>query len=185
MKKGNAPGWESFPPEILYETPYFSLAAHQVVNPKGVESRYFFLNSDNWVKIIPVTPEGEVVLVNQYRPSVHEYSLEVPGGVVDSADEDPGAAARRELLEETGFTTNDLRPLGWAFANPGVQTTRCFFFAAFDVQRTETPQLEQTECIEVVRVPLAEIPPLIESNRIVHSLVIAAFMRFSLIRSFA
>ena len=83
----------------------------------------------DWVNVIPVTPQGKVVVIRQYRHGTGEISLEIPGGVVD-AGESHEETARRELLEETGYTAGEIIPIGRVAANPAIQDNHMHTFLA-------------------------------------------------------
>lgn len=135
---------------------------------------FFIFESLPWVNIIPLTPKNEVVLIRQYRHGLRAVTLEIPGGLVDHGDT-PEEAARRELLEETGFREESLRMLGYVHPNPAIQNNVCYTFLANNVYRTDLQNQDACEDIEVVIKPLSDIPRLIRDGDITHSLVIAAF----------
>ncbi len=127
------------------------------------------------MNIVPLTPDDQVVMVRQFRHGVRDYTLEVPGGMVDPEDASPLVAARREMVEESGFDSDRVEPLGVVHPNPAIQNNRCHTFVAYDVVRRHVPVFDSTEETEVVLVPLASVPDLIRSGRITHALVITAF----------
>jgi 8-oxo-dGTP pyrophosphatase MutT (NUDIX family) len=132
------------------------------------------VESSPWVNVVPLTGEGEVVLVRQFRHGTREFTLEVPGGLVDPG-EDPGTAAARELLEETGYAGSEPRPLGRVTPNPAFLNNHCHTYLIEECRRVAEPTPETGEEIEIVLHPLADIPGLIASGEIDHSLVINAF----------
>jgi ADP-ribose pyrophosphatase len=142
--------------------------------PTGAEREFVVMDSPDWVNVVPLTPDGQVVLVRQYRHGTRRVSLEVPGGMID-ADESPAEAAARELKEETGFVAQRLRLLGRANPNPAVQNNFCYFFLAEECRQVAQPQPDPFERIEVVLRPLEDIPGLMRREEICHTLVINAF----------
>lgn len=158
----------------------FELRTDRAVSPRTGEAHDFYvLESRDWVNVIPVTPQNEVVLVRQYRHGSRSITLEIPGGIIEGTDS-PESAARRELREETGFEAGEIIPLGWVQPNPAFLTNRCYTFIARDVRRTAAQQQDEKEDIQVLLEPLSEIKRLIREGSIAHSLVIGAFYRYFL-----
>jgi ADP-ribose pyrophosphatase len=156
----------------------FNLRTDRACSPRTNRTHDFFiLESSPWVNIIPLTPQDDVVLVNQYRHGIQSVTLEIPGGLVEP-DDTPEEAAHRELLEETGYRCESLIPLGTVHPNPAIQNNLCYTFLARGVYPAEGQNQDEREDIEVVLKPLSEIPRLIREGTITHSLVIVAFYRF-------
>lgn len=143
----------------------------------GRVHEFYILESCPWVNVIPVTENNEVILVRQYRHGTREMTLEIPGGLIDPGFT-PLAAARKELMEETGYSASEWSELGWVHPNPAILDNRCYTFLAHDAVQTGSQRLDEAEDIEVVQFPVSEIPGLIRNGDITHSLVIAAFFRF-------
>lgn len=141
----------------------------------GQEYEFYVIESPDWVNVIPLTPDGQVVCIRQYRHGTEEITLEVPGGVVDPEDGDPMQAARREMREETGYDSDDLVPLGAVAPNPTLQDNRCHTFLARNAQPNGTQALDGAEEIDVTLVDLDEVPALIKDGQINHALVVVAF----------
>jgi len=156
----------------------FSLRTDRAISPRtGKEHSFFILESTSWVNIIPLTSDGKVVMVRQYRHGAGEVTLEIPGGLVEEGDT-PETAAMRELVEETGYTARKVISLGYVQPNPAIQNNRCYSFLARDVRLTREQSQDEKEDIEVVLKPLSEIPEAIRNGEITHALVLAAFYRF-------
>jgi ADP-ribose pyrophosphatase len=156
----------------------FSLRTDRARSPlTGAEHDFVVLESAAWVNVIPLTRDQEVILIRQYRHGIREVTLEIPGGLVEAADT-PLAAAKRELLEETGCRGETWIDLGYVHPNPAIQDNRCHTFLALGVTQAGPQALDDKEDIEVLLRPLAEIPRLIREGRIRHALVVAAFWRF-------
>jgi len=145
----------------------------------GAPRRFHVLAAPDWINVIPLTHDGRVVLVRQFRFGIEADTLEIPGGMCDPG-ESPEAAARRELREETGYEAEALEPIGWVHPKPPLQTNRCFSFVALVREQPGPPSPDPTERISVIEVPATDIPGLIASGRITHALVLAAFHLASL-----
>ena len=145
----------------------------------GKDYDFYVLESRPWVNIIPLTPDNKVVLVRQYRHGIQAPTIEIPGGLVDDGDT-PLEAAKRELLEETGYLTDTWISLGSVRPNPAIQNNQCHTFLAKDVFEFGDQKLDETEDIEVLCRPLKDIPGLIQKGTINHALILCAFFKYSL-----
>jgi 8-oxo-dGTP pyrophosphatase MutT (NUDIX family) len=143
--------------------------------PDAADPRwYWVLDVPDWINVIALTDDDHVVLVRQHRFGIDEVTLEIPGGMCDPG-EPPADAARRELLEETGFAAGSWTELGWVHPNPPIQNNRCTTFLAREIVRRAAPRPDPDERIETVLVPLDDVPRLVADRHITHALVIAAF----------
>lgn len=158
----------------------FSIRTDIARSPRtGKQHEFFIIESNDWVNIIPLTDDDQVIMVKQYRHGSKRITLEIPGGLVDSKN-DPKKAAARELLEETGYLAKKWLKIGVVNPNPALFNNRCYTFLARDLKKVSDPSPDQTEDIEVVPVPLSEIPGLIRRGKIDHAIVIAAFAHYFL-----
>ena len=139
----------------------------------GRVGSYQVIQAPDWVNVIALTPERNVVMVEQYRHGLDTITLEVPGGMVDEG-EAPGDAAARELAEETGYVGSAPERLGLVHPNPAIQSNVHSAWLIEDAVRTQEPQLDEGEHIHQVEVPLAEIEDHVRRGAITHSLVICA-----------
>ncbi len=107
--------------------------------PSGAERDFVILDCPDWVNIIPLTDDGQVVLIRQFRHGTRDVTLEIPGGVVE-AHETPEAAAVRELSEETGYVPARVKSLGFVSPNPAIQGNRSHTFLAEGCRLAAEPQ---------------------------------------------
>ncbi len=142
--------------------------------PSGRERDFVVIQSPDWVNVIPLTDDGQVVLIRQYRHGIRSVSLEIPGGIIDHG-EPPDSAAIRELREETGYTAERVRLLGRVRPNPAIQDNYQYCYLAEGCRKAGDPHWDPFEHIEIVPRPLADIPELIRSEEICNALVINAF----------
>lgn len=152
-------------------------ARHDLLeNPRtGQELERLVLECPDWVNVVALTPERELVVVTQYRFGVEAVTLEIPGGMVDPGEEH-GVAARRELEEETGYTAERWRYLGSVEPNPAVQNNRLHTWLAEGARPTAGQALDPGEDIAVGTLPLDEIGRAARDGRIAHSLVLCALL---------
>jgi len=163
-------------PKPVFETRVFRVDSHKLVSPRtGAEHDFFILDCADWCNIVPLTRDNQVVMVRQHRYGTREETLELPGGMIDAGDPSPLEAARRELLEETGYRANQIVQTGVIAPNPAMQSNRTWSFLARDVEKVAEPELDGGEDIEVVTVPLVEIPARVARGEISHALVVVAF----------
>lgn len=172
------PRWNTLRSESVLSTPIFDLNRRRSAHPRRGEHDFYILEVPHWVNIIPLTPENEVVMVRQFRHGITEFTLEIPGGMVDPDDPHPEYAARREMREESGYDSDSIVELGRVHPNPAIHPNYCYTYLARDVRRVTEPTFDTTEETEVVLVPLADIKEMIATGRITHALVIAAFSFF-------
>ncbi len=130
------------------------------------------IEADDWCNVVPLTPDGRVVLVKQFRFGSREVSLELPGGVVDEG-ETPEDAARRELEEETGYRAGRVLPLGSYRSNPAHFTNRVHAFVALDCEPAHAGHPDGSEDVVVEVVPRQQVPALVRDGRITHALMVA------------
>jgi len=142
--------------------------------PTQKEADFVVCDSTDWVMVIPVTIDRQVVLVRQYRHGVREVLLEIPGGLLEPG-ELPEQGAVRELREETGYECQSIRVLSRLLPNPSTNNATLYIAVAEGCRTMGVQTLDALEQIEVVLRPLAEIPAMIASGELCHAQVIAAF----------
>lgn len=155
----------------------FTLQRHELVDAVGtpLHDAFTFAMRD-WVSIVPVTQDGLVVFVRQYRVGIDAPTLEVPGGIIDEG-QTPADAALRELREETGYGAGKLARLGASRPNPALQDNWHHMFLLMGAERLGEPKFDHGEYCEVVLLTRAEIRTCIRNGDITHALVLLALAR--------
>ena len=171
--------WDHRGGEIAYDAGIFRVRKDRY-DFRGVPAAHPFhvIEANSWVNVVPVTPAGEIVLVNQFRHGIQADSLEVPGGVIDPEDPDPEAAGVRELLEETGYQGGKPRSLGTVTSNPAIFTNSTYTFWIPDVQSVAEPRPDAHEALETLVLPVAEVRKRLENGEIQHALSVVALLRY-------
>ena len=171
--------WELIEDRLHAKCRIFEVRSQHFRHPKdGREGDFYVLNTSDWVNVLALTPAEEIVMVRQFRYGSRELSLETPGGVIEKG-EDPVVAGLRELREETGFAGKSARLLSECRPNSAILSNRCFFALVEKVEKVDEVAFDPNEEIETVLVPLDEIPELIRSGEISHSLALnALFLLF-------
>ncbi len=142
---------------------------------------FFVLHSGDWVLALPVTEDGRLVMVRQYRFGVRALSTEAPGGVIDPG-EDPVVAAARETEEETGFAGGRARLLGTCAPNPAIQRNRCHFVLLEGVRPEGRRAPDEHEEIQVLALsPRAALAQAL-AEPAQHSLALLALYRLRDVR---
>lgn len=148
----------------LYEGRVFRMVRENVTLDNGTTADLDFIEHPGAAAIVPLLETGEVVLVRQYRHALKEYIWEIPAGTLD-AGESPPACARRELIEETGYTAATWRELGAITPVPGYSDERVFLFLASGLSPA-AQALDPDEVLAVHRLPLSKALDMITTGEI-------------------
>jgi ADP-ribose pyrophosphatase len=171
--------WQLLDSRIDKDYTVFQIRTKKARSPRTNKvGTFYVIEADDWVNIIPITSDGKVVMIRQFRHGSKDVTLEIPGGVVEEASSE--AAALRELMEETGFTGEKIAHLGTTSPNPAIFSNLCHTYLVENAEKVADSDLDPDEDIDVVLVPLEEIPALIREGTINHALVIVAFHFFNL-----
>jgi 8-oxo-dGTP pyrophosphatase MutT (NUDIX family) len=173
--------WKKIRSEPLGNFRIFTLRSDHKISPRtGKEHEFFILDSVNWVNVIAVTSDQQLVMVEQYRHGSNTVELEIPGGLIDAKDASPEAAGARELREETGYEGTSSRIIGAVHANPAIMSNTCFTAMIENCRCVHPVEFDHGEDLVTRLVPVKEIPELVASGKIKHSLVVVALYHFEL-----
>lgn len=166
--------WKLFKSEPGPDLTLFQVRHDWLENPRnGHQLKATVLEAPDWVNVVALTPAGELVVVRQYRFGSGEITVELPAGIVESGEDSRDAAAR-ELLEETGFSSQKWESLGWVTPNPAYLNNRCYHWLARDVVEVSSPVLDPGENLEVIVLSWEELDAEVKRGSFRHSLAISA-----------
>lgn len=163
----NLEKWTTLNSQLIIHNQWCCVRQDTVSLPNGQVIDDYFVNvRPDIAVVLPITQAQEVIFVRQYRHGVQKILLELPAGAFNPEEEDSISAAARELEEETGYVAKTLIPLATLYDNPVKDTNQIHVFLAKDVTRESQQNLDLTEDIEVVLIPLQEIQSKIKTGEI-------------------
>ncbi len=159
---------------IVRDEPWLSIREEACRTASGHPiDPFFVLEYPDWINVVAITDDDRVPVVRQYRHGVGRQVLEIPSGVIDRRDRSPEAAARRELLEETGFEARRWHRVAELSANPSTHANTTFCFLATGARRVAEPRLDPGEELELELLPLAELLERARRGELLQSLHVA------------
>jgi 8-oxo-dGTP pyrophosphatase MutT (NUDIX family) len=169
--------WRKLQSEYLFNDLWFKVRKDKCVTPEGkIIDPYYVYEFPNWVTAVPVTVDGKIIMVRQYRHALGETCIEIPGGCVDDTDKSLEDAIARELKEETGYSFSSFEYLGRISANPSTNNNLMHMFLATGGKLTGKQQLDGNEEIEVELFTVDEVRQLVRENKIIQSMHVATII---------
>ncbi|HEX4419753.1 MAG TPA: NUDIX hydrolase [Kofleriaceae bacterium] len=163
-----------------HEYRIFTTGFVEAAHPRtGAIKQFSLIACDDWVNVIALTGDAQVVLLRQYRPGIDRVCLEIPGGMIDPG-EDPVAAAIRELAEETGYTGGTAELIGKVAPNPAIQNNTLYTVLVRGVTLTQPPTPDDGEVLAVETASLEDCRRKLVAGEIEHALVVVAFAHLAL-----
>ena len=171
--------WDSIGKHYEKDYKLFKVSIEKRQHPKSKAiGDFVLLDSADWVNIVPITKENELIVIRQFRHGTSTITTEIPGGLVEIG-EDIRLAAERECIEETGYSsTNESEYLGYTYPNPAFLNNKCHTFLWKDCELTHSQQLDTFEDIEVVKIPIESLENYITSSEINHSIIMSALLLY-------
>ena len=171
--------WQTKSSKKIYENPWISLTEHQVINPSGGKGIYGEVTFKNYaIGIIAIDEDDLIYLVGQYRYPLKQYSWELPEGG-GPLDQEPLDSAKRELLEETGLVAQHWEEVLRMHLSNSVSNELGILYLAKDFEQFEA-QPEETEQLEVKKIPFEEAYQMVIKGEITDSLTVAGILRVKL-----
>lgn len=164
--------WNEQSRKELIKTPVFKVMETESISPDNQKGNYIVIEAKDWCAVIPEL-DDDFLMVKQWRHGSKCLSIEFPGGVID-AGEEPAEAARRELLEETGYKTDELIYLGSVSPNPALFSNHMHFFLAKKLISTGKQDLDNDEYVNYLRIPKKEVMEKMGSKEYPHALMAVA-----------
>lgn len=170
--------WETLDSEFVFKCPWIAVRKDHVRIPSGDEIPDFYVTeAPDWVNVIAITKEGKYIVEEQYRHGVQQVCLELCAGMVDEG-ESPLGAAKRELLEETGYSGGNWTAFGMSVPNASGATIKCYHFLANDVELTQSPNTENTEDIKIYLLTEQELKQKMLDGSIAEAVMLAPLWRY-------
>lgn len=169
--------WKTISSEQLFNDRWFKVRKEVCETPEGkIVDPYYIYDFPTWVGAVPVTEDGKIVMVRQYRHALGETCIEIPGGCVDDSDADFNEAISRELMEETGYTFSDYKYLGKISPNPSTNSNLLHMFLATGGLKVAEQQLDENEEIEIVLLTVDELKQLIRENKVLQAMHVSCIL---------
>ncbi len=170
--------WKTLETRTLVKDRWIDLSAETCQTPEGRKiAPYYVLTYPDWVNIVAITPDDELLLVRQYRHAAGRTFLELPGGGVEADDVDPAEAARRELEEETGYRAGQMEFVTTLYPNPASHTNRLHIYLARNAVPSGPQRLDAgEEGLTVHRLPVAEVLAGLSAGLLGQALHVASLM---------
>lgn len=169
--------WKVIASEYLFNDRWFRVRKEVCETPQGkIVDPYYVYDFSTWVGALPVTADGKIIMVKQYRHALGETCIEIPGGCVDDSDKNLEDAIAREVLEETGYSFTSYEYLGRISPNPSTNSNLLHMFLAKGGKKVAKQQLDDNEEIEVMELSTEELKKLIRENKIVQAMHVSCIM---------
>jgi len=166
--------WTLLDSEYIIRRPWATLRVDRLRMPNGnIKNEYYVLEYPTWVNMVALTERNTLLFVRQYRHGAGRVMVELPAGVVEDG-ETPEDAARRELLEETGYAFASIEPVCELFANPATSGNITHTFLLRGGRKVQEQDLDAGEDIEVVEMTIEEAKQFLFENKLGQALHSAA-----------
>jgi ADP-ribose pyrophosphatase len=159
--------WKIKESELMLNNKWIRVRRDTCVLPSGqIIDDYYLWEGNHFVMVFGLTKNEQVVLVRQYKHGAQDIVVELPAGVIDDSDDDPLAAAVRELREETGYEAEAYTCLAKLFIASAKATTIAYLYLATGLELVTSPQPDSQETIESLHVSLPELVQMIDAGEI-------------------
>jgi ADP-ribose pyrophosphatase len=169
--------WKILSSEYLFNDLWFTVRKDKCETPGGkIVEPYYVYEFPTWAAAVPVTEDGKIVMIRQYRHGLGETGIELPGGCVDDTDNNLQDGMARELLEETGYSFSSYTYLGRISPNPSANSNLLHMYLATGGKKVAAQQLDENEEIEVLLLTIDEVKQLLRDNKIVQAMHVSCIL---------
>ena len=173
--------WQKLGSRPVGDFRIFTVRSDEKVSPRtGERHDFYVIDCVDWVNVLAVTADRQLVMVEQYRHGSNTVELEIPGGIMDAADASPVDTGVRELREETGYEGVHARVLGSVFANPAIMSNSSHIVLVENCALRHSVNFDSGEDLVTRLVPIADVGELVATGKIRHPLVVVALYHFDL-----
>jgi len=170
--------WDLLESEYLIRRPWLTARRDRVKLPNGqINDEFYVLEYPDWVNVIAVTEEGEFIMIEQYRHGLGEVQMEICAGVVEKGEHHLDAA-KRELMEESGFGGGKWRLLTVLSGNPSTTNNLTYCYVAEGVKKISDQHLDRTEDVAVRILSRNDVENLLRKDVMKQSLMVAPLLRY-------
>ncbi len=160
--------WKMLSSKIVFQDRWFKARADSCEFADGrIIEPYYVVELPDWCNTIVITANERIILVRQYRYPADQTTYELPGGVIEKGEE-PMAAAKREMEEETGYTSDDISLLMKLSPNPAINNNTAYFFLARNAVPTGKTHFDPFEDMDTISFSKDEIWQMLRENKIQH-----------------
>lgn len=170
--------WQILDSSYPFTCPWLKVRKDVVKLPNGmVVPDFYVTEAPDWVNVIAITTDGKFIIEEQYRHGIQKVCFELCAGMVDEGEK-PSETAKRELLEETGYSGGNWTAFGMSVPNASGSTTKCYHFLATDVKFIHSPQPEKTENIKIHLLTEQQLKQFMFDGRIAEAVMLAPLWRY-------
>jgi 8-oxo-dGDP phosphatase len=173
----NPAPWTVVEHELIHADKWIRLRSDTCVTSTGVSvAPYYVLEYPNWVHVVAIDENDHVVVIYQYRHAAGRICCELPCGCIEDFDSDPLEAAKRELLEETGYAPEHCAVFSELSPNPATHTNRVFGVLALGVRRVAEPRLDPTEIVQIAHLSVERVITMATRGQFYHSMHVSSLL---------
>lgn len=166
--------WKKESSKTVYHDQWLQVRSDSASFPDGrVIDPYYVVEIPDWCNVVVVTKDDKLILVRQYRYAADQVTLELPGGIIEPG-ETPLNSVRREMEEETGYTSGDIEFLMQVSPNPALHNNTAWFYLARNAEPSGTQQFDALEDLDIVAVSKDELFALLDENKLQHGVQVGA-----------